>query len=50
MIAIKELDNSELIALNGGSLSVGAWIAIGGGVVFLIGVLDGMVRPLACHS
>lgn len=47
---IKKLDNNELLEISGGSLSAGAWIAIGGGVVFLIGVIDGIVRPLACRS
>lgn len=36
--------------INGGSLSVGACALIGAGVVFLIGVIDGIVRPLSCNS
>ena len=50
MSCIEKLNNNELIKIDGGALSAGAWLAIGGGVVFLIGVIDGMVRPLACRS
>lgn len=44
---MKELDNRELKQINGGG--VGTWLLIGGGIVFLIGVIDGYVRPLACN-
>ncbi len=35
--------------VSGGSLSIGAWALIGAGAVFLIGVIDGIVRPYACN-
>lgn len=44
---MKELNDNELKAINGGG--IGAWLLIGGGIVFLIGVIDGYVRPLACN-
>lgn len=44
---MKELDNRELKQINGGG--VGTLLLIGGGIVFLIGVIDGYVRPLACN-
>ena len=50
MNSIKKLNENELLEVNGGALSAGAWLAIGGGVVFLIGVLDGIMRPLSCRS
>lgn len=43
------LDKKELLQINGGGLSVGVWTLIGAGVVFLIGVIDGFVRPLKCN-
>ena len=43
------LKENELMEINGGALSAGVWLAIGGGVVFLIGVLDGLMRPLPCN-
>ena len=50
MKKITKLNETELLEVSGGALSAGAWMAIGGGVVFLIGVLDGLMRPLACHN
>lgn len=41
------LKDTELKQINGGG--VGTWLFIGGAIVFLIGVIDGYVRPLACN-
>ena len=49
MKIIKVLNSEELISVNGGGLSVAGWFAIGGGIVFLIGILDGIVRPYRCN-
>lgn len=43
------LEKKELLEINGGGLSIGVWGLIGAGVVFLIGVIDGFVRPLKCN-
>lgn len=43
------LKKQELMAIKGGGISVGLWTLIGAGVVFLIGVIDGYVRPLKCN-
>ncbi len=45
---MKELTNVELMDINGG---FGAWgfIKVVSGIIFLIGVVDGFVRPLRCH-
>ena len=51
---MKELTKSELLNIEGGSLS-GASVALGiaitvvAGIVFVIGVVDGYLRPLACR-
>lgn len=45
---MKELNDKELMAINGG-FSIGLGIAIGAGITFLIGVIDGFVRPLKCN-
>lgn len=42
-----ELEQKELKQINAGGL--GAILLIGAGIVFLIGVIDGFVRPLSCH-
>ena len=44
---MQELTKKELKNINGGG--VGTLLLIGSGVVFIIGVIDGIVRPLACR-
>jgi len=44
-----KIDNNELKTINGGGLGIGAWLAIASAVTFIIGVIDGYVRPLACN-
>ena len=43
------LEEKELKQINGGGISITGGIIIGGIVTFIIGVLDGYVRPLACR-
>ena len=45
---MKELSNEELKQIHGGGAGIA--LLIGAGVVFLIGVIDGYVRPLACRK
>ncbi len=47
---MKVLANEELMKVNGGGigLQIAAGIAAVG--IFLIGVLDGFLRPLACNK
>lgn len=44
-----KLTKNELLNINGGAISIGAGLLIAAGVVFLIGVIDGYVRPLKCN-
>lgn len=45
---MKELDNVKLHDITGGNkLAVGLLIAAG--VTFIIGVIDGYIRPLRCN-
>ena len=39
-----ELSNTELINIHGGG--IGKWVIIAGAVSFVIGFLDGFLRPL----
>ena len=43
------LTNDELKQINGGGVSLGIGLLIAAGVIFLVGVIDGYVRPLGCH-
>ena len=47
---MKKLNNEEMISIKGGGISsTFIWGIIGGAVVFLIGVLDGIVSPKKCN-
>jgi len=43
------LTEKELRQIKGGSISLGVGLLIIAGIVFLIGVVDGYVRPLKCN-
>lgn len=51
---ILRLENDELIDVNGGALTAasvgGIAVLVSCGITFLIGVIDGIVRPLTCHK
>lgn len=44
------LEKNELLSITGGGLSLGVISLIGAGITFLIGVLDGYLRPLKCNK
>ena len=39
----------EMKKINGGGINIGLIIGIGAGVSFLIGLIDGIIRPLKCN-
>ncbi len=44
-----ELEKKQLLEVKGGASKVGIVAGIIAGLVFVIGVIDGYVRPLKCH-
>ena len=46
---MNELNNKELKNIDGGGINIGAIVGIAAGITFLIGVIDGIVRPLKCN-
>ena len=50
MISIKQTNNNELKQITGGGLSFLGGLGIFGGIVFLIGVIDGFVNPEKCNG
>jgi lactobin A/cerein 7B family class IIb bacteriocin len=46
---MKKLNDDELKQINGGGFHIGLGILIGAGVSFIIGLVDGYIRPLACR-
>lgn len=45
---MKTLNNEELKNINGG-ISFGILALLGGAITFIIGILDGLTRPLKCR-
>ena len=43
------LGKEELINVNGGAISFGVGASVIAGIIFIIGVIDGYVRPLKCN-
>ena len=43
------IENEKLKNIDGGGVSAWTILGIGTGIVFLIGVIDGFVRPLKCN-
>ena len=41
---MEKIEEKELKNIKGGSISVGTILAIGAGIVFLIGVIDGQIK------
>ncbi len=46
---MKNLNKKDLEQVYGGGFNFGIAALIGAGVTFIIGVIDGYLRPLACH-
>ena len=43
------MTDNELKNIDGGGVSFGTIVGIAAGITFLIGVIDGIVRPLKCN-
>ena len=47
---MKKLNNEEMLGVKGGGISSKfLWGIIGGAVIFLIGLVDGVVNPKKCN-
>jgi lactobin A/cerein 7B family class IIb bacteriocin len=44
------LNNNELIEIKGGAINWAILGAAGAAITFIIGLIDGYVRPLKCHN
>ena len=45
-----ELSKNELITINGGKIKIGIAIGVASAITFLIGLIDGFLRPLKCNK
>ena len=46
---MKNLSNEELMNISGGGVNVALVAAVSAGIAFIIGIFDGIVRPLKCR-
>ena len=46
---MKTINNQELKQIKGGGINFGIGALIGAGITFIIGIIDGYIRPLACN-
>ena len=46
---MKNLSDKELMNVDGGAVNVGIIAGIAAGIAFIVGILDGVVRPLKCR-
>ena len=46
---MRQLNLNEMKEINGGGVNIGLWIGIGAGISFIIGFIDGLIRPLKCN-
>ena len=46
---MNKLSDKDLMNINGGGLNIGIVVGIAAGVTFLIGLIDGIIRPLKCN-
>lgn len=46
---MQKLDDSEMMKINGGGISVGAIFFITAGITLIAGIVDGIIRPLRCN-
>lgn len=47
---MEKINNNELKQINGGAFHLGIVSLIAGGITFIVGIVDGYVRPLACRK
>ena len=46
---MKKLNDEEMITVKGGAVGK-FWGMIGAGIVFLIGLIDGLINPRKCNN
>lgn len=46
---MKYLNDKELANVEGGAFKIGIFVGVAAGITFLIGLVDGIMRPLKCN-
>ena len=47
---MQKLTQEELLSINGGAVKASVLIAVGSAITFLVGIIDGFIRPYKCRS
>ena len=46
---MKDLKDKELMNIEGGAIKIGLVVGIAAGITFIVGLIDGIIRPLKCN-
>ena len=46
---MKKLSDNELMNVEGGAVKIGLIVGIAAGITFIVGLIDGIIRPLKCN-
>ena len=46
---MKKLNDKELMNVEGGAVKIGLIVGIAAGITFIVGLIDGIIRPLKCN-
>lgn len=46
---MKKLNDKELMNVEGGAIKIGLIVGIAAGITFIVGLIDGIIRPLKCN-
>lgn len=46
---MKNLNDKELMSIDGGAVKIGLVVGIAAGITFIVGLIDGIIRPLKCN-
>ncbi|MDO4963268.1 MAG: class IIb bacteriocin, lactobin A/cerein 7B family [bacterium] len=46
---MENLTDKQMMDIQGGGVNLGVIVGIAAGVTFIIGVIDGLIRPLKCN-
>lgn len=46
---MRTLSNQEMLDIKGGAVKMGVVAGVAAGIAFVIGILDGLMRPIKCR-
>ena len=46
---MNDLEDKQLVQINGGGITIARAIGIGTAIVFIVGIIDGFINPEKCN-